>query len=177
MEEQVVVADGAKEGVSRTNQEAWEELLRYPVVLDAVDDCQVCGQEDGPPELLECEMVGRGFRLASSRAALTLHHFRSSQCENAFHGPCLTPPIIGIPEGTFSSLLLRSSSCSLKRKELTHFRFRRRVVLPQVLVHGRRRGGEICVYQQQEAKSARREEACVALLSSSSSSPSSCPRR
>lgn len=48
------------ERVSRTLTEAWEELLRYPTVLDAVDQCQVCGLEDGPEESLECEMVSFG---------------------------------------------------------------------------------------------------------------------
>ncbi|SCV68428.1 BQ2448_549 [Microbotryum intermedium] len=63
-------------GASRTAQEKWDQIGRFPVVYDATDSCLVCGRFEGPEESLECEM-----------------------CENAFHGACLSPPIEGIPEG------------------------------------------------------------------------------
>lgn len=44
-------------GVSRTDQAQWEELGRFPPVLDAVDHCQICGQVEGAEDPLECEMV------------------------------------------------------------------------------------------------------------------------
>lgn len=45
---------------SRTIQEQWEELLRYPVVEGASEVCLVCridGGLDEDAEVLECEMV------------------------------------------------------------------------------------------------------------------------
>lgn len=47
-----------KRGRSTTKEEEWNELGRYPAVLDAVDACKICGKEEGPEEALECEMVG-----------------------------------------------------------------------------------------------------------------------
>ncbi|KPV78376.1 uncharacterized protein RHOBADRAFT_50849 [Rhodotorula graminis WP1] len=66
-------------GISRTRQEAWEELARFPPVLDATDNCQVCGgfeADDVKGDILECE-----------------------KCEAAYHAGCLSPPIKGIPDG------------------------------------------------------------------------------
>lgn len=51
-------APAADAGVSRTKAEAWEAFERYPPVLDAADECQVCGSDDPEFEALECEMVG-----------------------------------------------------------------------------------------------------------------------
>lgn len=117
------------ESLSRTQAEAWEELLRYPTVLDAVDQCQVCGIEDGPEESLECEMVSCVSWGAQSGADVV-----GRQCENAFHGACLTPPIVGVPEGESFLIVRRARSGADVAR-------RRRVVLPQVLCRGRCRRG------------------------------------
>lgn len=45
---------------SSTEQGPWEELPRYPMVLDATDVCLICRRDDGPEEPLECEMVRYG---------------------------------------------------------------------------------------------------------------------
>lgn len=63
-------ADGKKRaaGISRTQQDAWEELQRWPMVLDTTDNCKVCGgyeADEVKGEILECEKV----RLPHSAAA------------------------------------------------------------------------------------------------------------
>ncbi|BGP44741.1 hypothetical protein JCM10450v2_000555 [Rhodotorula kratochvilovae] len=66
-------------GISRTTSDAWEELQRFPPVLDATDNCKVCGgfeADEVKGDILECE-----------------------KCEGAYHAGCLTPPIQGIPDG------------------------------------------------------------------------------
>lgn len=53
-------------GISRTRQEAWEELARFPPVLDATDNCQVCGgfeADEVKGDILECEKVRRSLAL------------------------------------------------------------------------------------------------------------------
>ncbi|KAK4701353.1 hypothetical protein P7C70_g4879, partial [Phenoliferia sp. Uapishka_3] len=72
----VIIAEEVVKGTSRTDQGQWEELGRYPPVLDGVDYCQICGEVDGPEDSLECEM-----------------------CEQAYHGACLSPPVVGLPDG------------------------------------------------------------------------------
>ncbi|SGY34869.1 BQ5605_C002g01693 [Microbotryum silenes-dioicae] len=85
-------------GASRTAQEKWDQIGRFPVVYDATDSCLVCGKFEGPEESLECEMVRLVVDGVRQDQALN-STLISSQCENAFHGACLSPPIKGIPEG------------------------------------------------------------------------------
>ncbi|GAA6004324.1 hypothetical protein JCM10207_000669 [Rhodosporidiobolus poonsookiae] len=67
--------------VSRTQQAAWEELMRWPDVPpeELAESCKECGGVDteGPKgEMLECE-----------------------KCEGAYHLGCLSPPLTAIPDG------------------------------------------------------------------------------
>ncbi|GAA5958640.1 hypothetical protein JCM21900_004661 [Sporobolomyces salmonicolor] len=75
-----VIVDAKKRasGISRTHPGAWEELHRFPVVLETFDECRKCGLLENPAkgESLECE-----------------------KCEAAYHAGCLDPPIEGIPDG------------------------------------------------------------------------------
>ncbi|CEQ38996.1 SPOSA6832_00479 [Sporobolomyces salmonicolor] len=56
-----VVEDAKKRasGISRTHPGAWEELHRFPVVLETFDECRKCGLLENPAkgESLECEKV------------------------------------------------------------------------------------------------------------------------
>ncbi|BGP21475.1 regulatorof chromosome condensation family protein [Rhodotorula toruloides] len=74
-------AEGKKRaaGISRTQHGAWEELQRWPMVLETTDNCKVCGgyeADEVKGEILECE-----------------------KCEGAFHAGCLNPPLQGVPDG------------------------------------------------------------------------------
>ncbi|GAA5972349.1 hypothetical protein JCM11641_002419 [Rhodosporidiobolus odoratus] len=68
----------AAAGISKTTQEAWEGLQRWPEVehelLDSCVKCETTEEEKG--ELLECE-----------------------KCERAYHTRCLDPPLDGLPDG------------------------------------------------------------------------------
>lgn len=56
-------------GISRTQQGAWEELARWPMVLETTDNCRVCGgyeADEVKGEILECEKVCSPFRAAGT---------------------------------------------------------------------------------------------------------------
>lgn len=66
-------------GISRTHSEAWEELARFPPVLDATDNCRVCGgfeADEVKGDILECEKVRFVCRLVSLGACSRMPRLR-----------------------------------------------------------------------------------------------------
>ena len=61
---------------SKTKEDAWSALPRFPPTVESPDICVVCNEDKPDESPLECE-----------------------RCEHPFHIGCLDPPLDAVPEG------------------------------------------------------------------------------
>ena len=64
------------QGDSKTKEEAWAALPRFPPTVDSPEICVVCSEDKPDESPLECEA-----------------------CEHPYHLGCLDPPLDAVPEG------------------------------------------------------------------------------
>lgn len=155
---------------SKTDQGQWEEMGRYPVVLDGVDQCQICGEVEGAEEALECEMVSLPFPpffcgwtfgggwdpdVGIDSASRRTTELASRRLSPAFPMVSPLPPFLS---GMIFLLLLpfglRSSSS-------------RRMVLPKLLTRDGRAWGGSSLSRQETQGAPHGEEGCAGVDSSS----------